>query len=365
MTDFCRLCLAGSAPVRRRLAAAALSLITLSAGSQAVGADSATMTVLAAPLPGPIARLAAGKHCASDHAGLRSTQVVVLLQDGRRFLVDMDGRSIDLRALPACSAEPSDLRPGMLSGTRAQRGSGELREVWLAEPTERYRHDIFERPGNAASLRALTAGGRVVQYSAPPDAVIEDRLPRLVKAWGEDAVLTAQSSPTGGAAVLLLGIVGDRLQPLAESAPLGTPQRWLNPIGVADFDSDGEAEIAAVVTPHIGGWLTLYRRAGERLTIVQKEPGFSNHAIGTDELRLAAMLDANGDGVVDLAVPGSDRRTLRVVTFAGGQFRELQRIGHSAPIGSAVIAADLNEDGQQELVYALVDGTLVVLAAAR
>lgn len=98
---------------------------------------------------------------------------------------------------------------------------------------------------------------------------------------------------------------------------------------------------------------------------MQREPGFSNHAIGTDELGLAAILDANGDGVMDLAVPGADRRTLRVVPFAGGRFRELQRVGHSAPIKSAVIAADLNEDGQQELVYALVDGTLVVLAAQR
>jgi len=321
------------------------------------------MTVLATPLPGPIARLATGERCASDPSDLRNTQVVVLLQDGRRYVVDSDGRSLDLRALPPCSADPSGEYSGMLPGTRPRRGSGELREVWLADSTERYRHGIFERPGNAASVRALNASGRMVQYSAPPDAVIEDRLPRLVKAWDQDAVLTVQSSSTGGAAVLLLGVVGDRLQPLAESAPIGISQRWLNPIGVADFDGDGEVEVAGVVTPHIGGWLTLYRRAGELLTIVQRAPGFSNHAIGTDELGLAAMLDVNGDRVMDLAVPGADRRTLRIVTFAAGQFRELQRIGHSAAITSAVIAADLIENGQQELVYALADGTLVVLVA--
>ena len=323
------------------------------------------MTVLATPLPGPIARLATGERCASDPSALRNTQVVVLLRDGRRFVVDSDGRSLGLRALSACSADPSGEYSGLLPGTRPRRGSGELREVWLADPTERYRHGIFERPGNAASVRALTASGRVVQYSAPPHAVIEDRLPRLVKAWGQDAVLTVQSSSTGGAAVLLLGVSGDRLQRLAESPPIGTPQRWLNPIGVADFDGDGVAEIAAVVTPHIGGWLTLYRRAGERLTIAQREPGFSNHAIGTDALELAAMLDANGDRVTDLAVPGADRRTLRIVTFAGGQFRELQRIGHSASIESGVIAADLNEDGRRAVVYALADGTLVMLVAPR
>jgi len=238
-----------------------------------------------------------------------------------------------------------------------------VRQVWLAGLTERYRHPIFERSGNASSVRVLTGAGIQLRYSAPPDAVIEDRLPRLVHAWGQDAVLTVKSTIQGGAAVLLLGMSGDRLQPLAESAPIGTPQRWLNPIGVADFDGDGIPEVAAVVTPHIGGWLTLYRRDGHRLVAVQRESGFSNHAIGTDELRLAAMVDVNGDGILDLAVPGPDRRTLRIVTFAGGRFHELQRFGHSAVIKSAVIATDLDGDGKQELVYVLADGTLVVLTA--
>ena len=69
----------------------------------------------------------------------------------------------------------------------------------------------------------------------------------------------------------------------------------------ADFDGDGVPEVAAVVTPHIGGWLTLYRREGTRLSITYREPGFSNHAIGTDELRLAAMFDANADAEIGRA----------------------------------------------------------------
>lgn len=323
------------------------------------------MTVLAAPLPGPVARLESRHRCAADATDARNLQPVVLLENRRRIRVGLEAGSIALKSMPPCAngrqAEPPDLLPG----TRPQHGSGALREAWLAEPTLRYRHDIFNRPENAASVRVLTAGGSELRYPAPPDAVIEDRLPRLVHAWGGDAVLTVQSTIQGGAAVLLLGIVEDRLQRLAESAPIGTPQRWLNPIGVADFDGDGAPEVAAVVTPHIGGWLTLYRRAGDRLSIANREPGFSNHAIGTDELRLAAMFDANGDRVADLAVPGADRRTLRIVTFAGGEFRELQRIGHSAAIKSAVVGADLDADGKDELVYALADGTLVVLTARR
>ncbi len=351
--------------VRRRFAAMTLALCTLGAGPLALGAESAAMAVLATPLPGAPARLDTGPYCPADASASRRSQVVVLLEDGRRFQVQLKARSLGIQTIPPCAQTPPDARPDLFPGTRPQRGPGELREVWLVEPTLRYRHDIFERSENAAAVRVLTAAGRTLKYSAPPDAVIEDRLPRLVRAWGDDTVLTVQSTMQGGAAVLLLGVAGERLQALAASAPIGTPQRWLNPIGVADFDGKGDPEIAAVVTPHIGGWLTLYRREGDRLSMVHREPGFSNHAIGSDELRLAAMLDANRDGVVDLAVPGADRRTLRIVTFAGGEFRELQRAGHSAAIETAVIATDLDGDGRNELVYALADGTLVVLTASR
>lgn len=323
------------------------------------------MAVHAVPLPGPIARLDTGRQapCPSDSAALRKTPVIVQLQDGRRLRVALTGAKLALQPIPPCAESQDGKRAGLLSGTRPQRGSGELREVWLAEPTRIYPHDIFARPGNAASVRAVTADGRELRYAAPPGAVIEDRLPRLAHAWGHDVALTVQSSTQDGAAVVVLGVSGDRLRQIAASEPIGTPRRWLNPIGVADFAGNGIQEVAAVITPHMGGWLAIYRRDGDRLSVVDRMPGFSNHAIGTDEVRLAAMLDTNGDGVVDLAVPSADRRTLRVVTFAGGEFRELQRIGHSAAIGSAVIAADLDGDGRQELVYALADGLLVVLTA--
>jgi len=350
---------------RRFIAAAALVFYNLGAGAPALAVDGPALTVLAAPLPGSLARLETARRCPAEGANARDSRPVALLEDGRRFRVGVEAGSIALAPVAPCAAETADARPELLPGSQPQRGSGALRQAWFAAPTERYQHPIFERSGNASSVRALTGAGAELQYSAPPDAVIEDRLPRLVRAWGQDAVLTVQSTIQGGAAVLLLGVAGQRLQPLAESAPIGTPQRWLNPIGVADFDGDGVPEVAAVVTPHIGGWLTLYRRDGHRLVVAHREPGFSNHAIGTDELRLAAMLDVNGDGLLDLAVPGPDRRTLRIVTFAGGRFRELQRFGHSAVIKSAVIAADLDADGRQELVYALADGTLVALAARR
>jgi hypothetical protein len=353
--------------MRGRLAVAALAMSVLVSAGATSAAENATMAVRAAPLAGPLARIYTSRDipCPSDPSAQGAPQVVAELTDGRRFRVTLAGTSVGLQSIAPCTAHGNDAGMGLLPGTRPQHGSGTLREAWLAEPTLRYRHDIFVRPEDAAAVRVRTAKGRVLRYAAPPEAVIEDRAPRLVHAWDTNAALTVQSSIQGGAAVLLLGVKGDRLQRIAESAPIGTPHRWLNPVGVADFTGSGSPEVAVVITPHIGGWLALYRRDGERLLLVEREPGFSNHAIGTDEVRLAAMLDANGDGIVDLAVPGAERRTLRIVTFAGGQFRELQRIGHSAAIRSAVIAADVDGDGRKELVYALADDLLVVLTAPR
>ena len=62
---------------------------------------------------------------------------------------------------------------------------------------------------------------------------------------------------------------------------IGQPFRWLNPVGVGDFDGDGRREIAAVVTPHLGVTLKLYEWKGERLEPKHEAAGFSNHAIGS------------------------------------------------------------------------------------
>jgi len=352
-------------PPASRVAVAALLLGSVAIARPGLGAEAAAMTVHTLSLPAAGARLESADDCRAE-AGSASRSgvsgVIVVLDARQRFRLTLRKSDLSLEPLVACVQDQPEAPPDALPGTRPAQGTGELRRAWLAEPTLRYRHHIFVQPENAASVRVLAADGREFRYDAPAGAVIEDRLPRLVRAWGSESVLTVLSTSTGGAAVLLLGLADGRLQALAESAPIGTAQRWLNPIGVADFDGDGQPEIAAVITPHIGGWLTLFKREGRKLAVKHRERGFSNHAIGTDELRLAAMFDANGDGVVDLAVPGADRRSMRIVTFAGGRFRELQRVDHATPIASAIIAADLNGDGNPELAYALGDGSLVVLA---
>jgi len=89
--------------------------------------------------------------------------------------------------------------------------------------------------------------------------------------------------------------------------------------------------------------------------------GFSNHAIGSREQDQAAVVDWNGDGVADLAVPDARRRQLRIVTFAGGTFKDLERIDNPQRIVTAVLPTRFDQSARIAIVYGLADGTLIAI----
>lgn len=89
--------------------------------------------------------------------------------------------------------------------------------------------------------------------------------------------------------------------------------------------------------------------------------GFSNHAMGSRNLDLSALLDANGDGVMDMAVPDDSRETLRIVTFAGGRFRELRAVPNGAEITAGILKTTLPGGTNAVLIYALENRKVVLL----
>jgi hypothetical protein len=204
-----------------------------------------------------------------------------------------------------------------------------------AEPVDRYGHFALGRPHEYARVVATTAGGRRLELRLPEDEVFEDLAPRLVSlAVGEPAeVLAIVSRRRDGSRLVLLRASGDRLEVSAESPAIGTPMRWLNPVGVVDLDGDGRSEIAIVTTPHIGGTLRVYRRDGRRLGEIAALAGFSNHAYGSPELGLAAA--ASLAGRMRLLVPDATRQNLRIIALEEGRLVETGRCALPASVTGA------------------------------
>ncbi len=288
--------------------------------------------------------------------------VVVIRQDGKRFQLSLAGGKLVL--------SPSDTRiitapaPDMLPDGEVTQGQGVIRRAWLTGATERYAHGILGDRIEASGVGVERADGKFLYFDLGDDSVFEDRRARLYDLDGDgaDEVIVVKSYLNAGAALTVLEADGNSLELAAEAEPIGLSNRWLNPAGAGDFDGDGRVEVAYVETPHIGGTLKLYEYNGRQLTADGAAPGFSNHAIGTREQDQAAVVDWSGDGIVDLLVPDARRRELRIVTFAGGQFKELERIDNPQQIVTAVLPARLDQSDRVSVVYGLADGTLVAIS---
>jgi hypothetical protein len=269
------------------------------------------------------------------------------LADGERFEVSR------IAPLPQ-RAFIGDPRPHMLPDGEVILGERDIAAAWLTGPTRRYSHGVLGDAIEASGLAVELANGRHLSLELGPGSVFEDRFPRLadLNGDGSDEIILVRSYLDAGAAVAIAGIEDDRLTIIAESDPIGLPNRWLNPVGAADFDGDGRTEIAVVRTPHIGGILMLYRWEKGKLVEAYRAHGFSNHAMGSRELGLSAILDANGDGVPDIVLPDATRRALRIVTFAGGRFEDVANFLHQSPIASVK-----EIKGKRGIVYALADGS--------
>ncbi|MDI5985465.1 hypothetical protein QLQ85_11770 [Halomonas sp. M4R5S39] len=212
-----------------------------------------------------------------------------------------------------------------------------------AEPVDRYGHYALGRPHEYARLVATTDAGREVVLGLPIDEVFEDLAPRLVQVTGQvpTELLVIVSSLDSGSRLALVGLGGNRLEIVAQSAPIGMPNRWLNPVGVADLSGNGEAEIAAVTTPHIGGVLRVYRRRGERLVEIASLGGFSNHVYGSPEMDLSRPSLIGGR--MQLLVPDGRRANVRAIMLSDEGLVETDRCGLSEPITGPEVLDDCEQ----------------------
>lgn len=233
-----------------------------------------------------------------------------------------------LLALFACAAVLASLS----TAVQAERITG----ARYLEPTSRYGHYALGGPHEYARIAAVTDMGRLLELQLPEDEVFEDLTPRLVRLAPEEPVgiLAIVSRHEDGARLVLLQQQGERLVVSAETPSVGTPMRWLNPVGVADLDGDGRAEVAVVTTPHIGGVLRVFRRDGRQLVEVARQTGFSNHVYGSAELALSTT--AVFRGRMSLFVPDFERRHLRILNLQADRLVEVVRCALPAKVTGSI-----------------------------
>ncbi len=220
-----------------------------------------------------------------------------------------------------------------LSDSQMAVGDKDLGWVWLGEPTRRYPHRALGSVVHAGSVFAQVRDGRggwrIVEKVLPLDRVYEDRVPRIVDIDqdGQEEIVLIEADALRGAALVVLGVEaspkGARLVERARGPFAGSTFRWMNPIGVADFDGDGKTDLANVVTPHIGGVLQLLHYQPPRLVPFASTMDVSNHRMGALEQDLAVIVSLPGQRPT-IIVPDMTLRALHALRWeAPGQWKEL------------------------------------------
>lgn len=288
--------------------------------------------------------------------------LLLLISLNSAFALDWKIKQIDAGDFPKeilkeVQAKASN---GLPDGLIAKGAPGfDILSAWYGDPTTRYAHGILGDAVEAGSLLIEVADKSIQTLRLPNNAVFEDRYPRLVDLDGDGTteVITIKSSISEGASVTIYGLEGGKLVEKATTGYHGLANRWLNIAGIADYRGSGLQDIVFVRTPHIGGTLFFYSYQNGVLKQEGDIYGFSNHFIGSREMRLSATADFDGDGKLDLAVPSNDRTALRFISFGGNAPSEIAVTQFPSRIDKAI---SLEDDGS--LVVGTADGQVSRLA---
>ncbi|WP_420404805.1 FG-GAP repeat domain-containing protein [Nisaea sp.] len=257
--------------------------------------------------------------------------------------------------------------PPVRDGRIARDPAGRI-HAWYAEETEQYGHGALGDSIEALALLVREGDGKPALYRITGGEVFEDLEPRIVdldnEPNGRPEIVTIVASAEEGAAIAVFSLGRDRngdpaLVRLATSSHIGTPFRWLNIAGIADFDGDGFTEIAYVDRPHIRGELVFLEWRGGRLREQERAGGYANHHGGSTVQDLSEVADVDRDGNPDLLLPDRGYRHFVALGLGAAGIREILR----ARIPGAPVSAVVRS-GPDGVAYLDAEGRLYRLSWA-
>ncbi|MEX3014581.1 FG-GAP repeat domain-containing protein [Gymnodinialimonas hymeniacidonis] len=196
--------------------------------------------------------------------------------------------------------------------------------AWYDGPTRRYAHGVLgdDIEGTRLHVYAETSISSCLDQSLtlPEELVFEDTAPRLADLDGDGTpeIIAVQSHQRLGAqlAVYRASEEGVGMDLLAATPFIGRSNRWLAPIGAADFDGDGVMDIAYIDRPHLARTLRIWRFEGDALTEIATLEGLTNHRIG--EPFITGGVRDCGDGP-EMVTANREWTQVMVTRFEGGR----------------------------------------------
>ena len=189
----------------------------------------------------------------------------------------------------------------------------------LTDPTRRYDHGVLGDDLEAAGITLIETQPSlqvVSQIQIPQPAVIEGIAPIWsdINADGTREIILTRSTPSQGAQLVVFNEMGEEI---AAGPSIGRGYRWRNQLALAPFGPNGGLELVDVLTPHLTGVVEFYQLHAERLDVVAGVPGYTSHVIGTRNLDMALAGDFDGDGSVEVLLPGQSLTELGAIRRTG------------------------------------------------
>ncbi len=314
-------------------------IVSLENGSMVQVAGEAATPLATTTQPGaPFAMVSGGDDLEVLAAeGGESPLTHPIVVDGRRVAVLDDG-SLQIGA--------ENLEVGALPDARLVADeSGGI--ALLTGPTDEYAHAVLGDATEASSLTIVDPAGLARVVNLGPGLVAEGIAPIWADLDGDgrrEEVVTLSDARDGARIV-----AGEAAGP-----PIGQGRRWRHQIAVAPFGPNGEVELVAVRTPHIGGVAEFY---DAELNVVAEARGVTSHVLGSRNLDMALAADADGDGRVELVAPTEDLESLAAIRREGPGARLVWTVPLGGRLATNLAAVEL-PGGVLALAAGTEDGNL-------